>query len=216
MSTALLCASVRMWARRSVVHMSTGRVHLLVFASLTRQSFARPVGLGRFDPDSAAPCLRAALAELPDRNAELPRLVGEVVLDAGAWEVEDADRQRLQHRVVALERGRLGVLRPVGPEGDLGHLSMAGPFGGDEFGALRRAAVQQHHVGVLGVNLIELGPDQPVIVEVEPPGHGHFRPGWQERLPGRALPGGEKVAAVDHRGGEVAMADLRSAARPPG
>ena len=39
--------------------------------------------------------------------------------------------------VVALERRCLGVLGPVGLEGDLRHLAVVGPFGGDEFGALR-------------------------------------------------------------------------------
>ena len=41
-----------------------------------------------------------------------------------------------------------------------GTLRLIGPAGGDAFGALRRAAVQQHHVGMLGVDLVEPVPDQ--------------------------------------------------------
>ena len=48
---------------------------------------------------------------------------------------------------------------PVGLEGDLRDLAVVGPAGGDALGALRRAAVQQHHVGVLGVHLVEPVPD---------------------------------------------------------
>jgi hypothetical protein len=46
---------------------------------------------------------RSRAAEFPDRDTKLPRLVGEIVLDAGAGEEQDTDRQCLQHRVVALE-----------------------------------------------------------------------------------------------------------------
>jgi hypothetical protein len=80
---------------------------------------------------------RAAAPELPNRNAELLGLVGEVVLNAGAGEHHDPDRQHVENLVVAFERRGLGVLGPVGLEGDLRHLAVVGPFGGDEFGALR-------------------------------------------------------------------------------
>jgi hypothetical protein len=76
--------------------------------------------------------------------------------------------------------------------------------------------VQQHHVGMLGVDLIELGPDQAMIVEVEPAGECDFRPCGQEHLVVGALLRGEEVAAVDHRRGEIAVVDLRSVAWPPG
>ena len=86
---------------------------------------------------------RAAFAVLPDRDAELLCLVGEVVLDAGAREVQDADRQDGEHRVIAFERRCFRVLRPVRLEGDLRHLAVGHPLRGDEFGAPsapRRAA----------------------------------------------------------------------------
>lgn len=73
---------------------------------------------------------------LQNRDAQFPRLVGEVLLDPGAREDQHADRQDIQHCVVALERGRAAVLGPVGPEGDLGHLAVIGPAGGNEFRAL--------------------------------------------------------------------------------
>src|SRR6185295_19621591 len=83
---------------------------------------------------------RSRAAELPDRDTEPLRLVGEVVLDSRARKVHNADRQEFEHGVVALEWGRLGVSRPVGLEGDLWHLAVGRPFGGDQFGAFRRAA----------------------------------------------------------------------------
>src|SRR3546814_2724335 len=55
---------------------------------------------------------------------------------------------------------------PVGLEGDLHDLAVVGPAGGDALGAARAATVQQHHVGMLGVDLVERGPDALVIVEV--------------------------------------------------
>ena len=84
--------------------------------------------------------------------------------------MHDVDRQDLEQRVVALERSGLGVLRPVELEGDLRDVAVARPFAGDEFGALRRAAVQQHHFGVLGVDLVQPVPDQAMVVKVEPAG----------------------------------------------
>jgi hypothetical protein len=67
----------------------------------------------------------------------LSRLVGQVLLDAGAGENEDADRQHIEHLIVALEGCCLGVFGPIGFEGDLGHhLAVVGPAGGDTLGGL--------------------------------------------------------------------------------
>ena len=79
--------------------------------------------------------LRAAVM-LEDRDTQLAGLVGKVLLDPGAGEDQHPDRQDVQHRVVALERGRAAVLRPVGPEGDLRHLTVIGPAGRDKLRAL--------------------------------------------------------------------------------
>jgi len=87
--------------------------------------------------------LRATIAEFPDGDAEVSRLVGQVLLNAGAGENEDADRQHIGHLIVALEACCLGVFSPIAIEGDLGHLAVVGPAGGDTLGALRRTAVQR-------------------------------------------------------------------------
>src|SRR6476659_4867865 len=110
---------------------------------------------------------RSGAAEFPHRNAEPLCLVGEVVLDSRAREMHDADRQESEHGVVALEWSCLGVLRPVGLESDLWHLPGSRPFGGDQFSSLWRATMYQHHVGMLGMHLVESIPDQTVIVEIE-------------------------------------------------
>ena len=68
---------------------------------------------------------------------------------------------------------------PIGFESDLRNFAVVGPAGGDALSALRRTAVQQHHLRMLGVDLIELVPDQAVIVEVEAAGEGDLRPGGQ-------------------------------------
>ncbi|HET6237719.1 MAG TPA: hypothetical protein VFE41_22585 [Acetobacteraceae bacterium] len=57
---------------------------------------------------------RAAIVKPPDWNAEPLGLVGEIILDAGAREDHDSDREHVQHLVVALEGCGLGVLAPVG------------------------------------------------------------------------------------------------------
>lgn len=48
-----------------------------------------------------------------DRDAELLGFVGEVVLDTGARPDDDADRQNVEHGVVALKRSCLGMLAPA-------------------------------------------------------------------------------------------------------
>ena len=74
------------------------------------------------------------------------------------------------------------MLGPVGLEGDLGHAAGLGPFGRDQFGALGAATVEKDHVGILGPDLVELAPDQAVIVEVGPAGEGHLGACWQHHL----------------------------------
>src|SRR5258705_6006168 len=105
---------------------------------------------------------RSRGAEFPDGNAETFRLVGKVVLDSRARKMQDADRQQFEHGIVASERCRLGVLRPVRLESDLRYLATNSPFGGDQFGALWRTAMDQDHVGMLGVDFVEAIPDQVV------------------------------------------------------
>src|SRR6266436_59951 len=109
----------------------------------------------------------AALVELPDRNADLLRLVGEVRRDSGAGKYDDADRQDFEHLIVALERRCLGIAIPVGLEGDWRNLAVVGPASRNAICALRADDMQEHHVGVLGADLVEPVPDRAMIVEVE-------------------------------------------------
>ena len=46
--------------------------------------------------------------------------------------MKEPNGQNFQHRVVALERRRLGVPRPIRLERDLRHFAAVCPFGGDE------------------------------------------------------------------------------------
>ncbi|MTJ82864.1 MAG: salicylate synthase [Telmatospirillum sp.] len=69
---------------------------------------------------------------------------------------------------------------------------------------------------MLGADLIELIPDQPMIVEVEASGDGHFGAGWQHDLGVGPLAGGEEIFGVDHCRGQGAVADHRAGVRPPG
>ena len=104
-------------------------------------------------------------------------LVAQVLLNAGAGEDDDADRQHIEYLIVALERRCLRMFGPIRFEGDLRNLAVVGPAGGDTLGALRRTTVQQDHVQMLGMDLIELVPDQAVIVAVEAAGEGDLRSG---------------------------------------
>jgi hypothetical protein len=121
-----------------------------------------------------------------------------------------------EHLVVALERCGLGVLGPVGLEGDLRHLAVVGPAAR----CVRRPSgdppCSSTMSGCLAWTLSSVGPDQPVVVEVEPAGEGDLRSAGQQHLGLGAALGGEEVAAVDHRRGQVAMVDHRSRAWPPG
>jgi hypothetical protein len=76
--------------------------------------------------------------------------------------------------------------------------------------------MQQHHVGMLGVDLVERVPDRGMIVEVEAPGEGDLGSGGKEHLGFGAAFGSEEISAVDHRRGQRAMIDHRARARSPG
>jgi hypothetical protein len=80
-----------------------------------------------------------------------------------------------------------------------------GPAGSDTLGAARAAAVQQHHVGVLRADLVERLPDAGVIVALDATGEGDAGAGRCQHFgvsaTALATAGGEKIAAVDDRGG---------------
>jgi hypothetical protein len=88
---------------------------------------------------------------------------------------------------------------PVRLEDDLGNLALIGPAGGDLLRTPRRAAVEKHHVGVLGHHLVEHGPDALVIVTVDAAGEGDPGAFRQQDLGVRTAPRVDELAAVDHR-----------------
>ncbi len=67
--------------------------------------------------------------------------------------------------------------------------------------------MQQHHVGMLGVDLVEPVPDRAMIVEVEAASKGDLRPRGKQYLRLGPSLGGQKLPAVDHRRSERAMVD---------
>src|SRR5262249_51691838 len=69
---------------------------------------------------------------------------------------------------------------------------------------------------MLGTNLIEPVPDQPMVIEIEASAEGDFWSGWQHDVCFSSPPGGDEIAAIDHSCGKGAMADLRAIARIPG
>ena len=147
---------------------------------------------------------RAAGPETIDRDAHLAGLVGQVVLNARAGEDDDADRQAVEHLVIALERRGFGMFGPIRLEFNLRHLAVAGPGGGDAFSALRASTMHQDHVRMLGVDLIETVPDRAVIGGIATR-EGNLRPLRHQHLSFRDLSGGEEIATVDHRGCHMAM-----------
>jgi hypothetical protein len=76
--------------------------------------------------------------------------------------------------------------------------------------------MQQHHVGMLGVDLVEPLPNRVMIVEIEAAGEGDLGPSGEQQLGFGAALGCEEIATVDHRRGQGAMVDHRAGARPPG
>ena len=74
----------------------------------------------------------------------------------------------------------------------------------------------QHHVGMLGVDLVEAVPDQVVVVEVETTGEGDLRSWRQHDLGLGAALGGDEVPGVDHCRGQRAVIDERSRSGAPG
>src|SRR6266516_2200341 len=97
------------------------------------------------------------------------------------------------------------MLRPVGLEDDVRDLAVVGPAGSDALGTARAAAVQQHHGGMLGADLVERVPDALVIVVFSAAAEGDASAGRYEQLGVGTVPTGEKVAAVDHRRSERAV-----------
>ena len=160
--------------------------------------------------------LRAALAVIENGNAELLGLVGEVAGNAGAGEDDDAHRHEFEHAVVALEGCGLAVAGPVGLERDLRDAAVIGPAGGGFLGAFRRAAMEEHHIGMLGEHLVEHGPDALVVGVIDAASEGDLRAFRQQELVFGPAARGDEVPAVDHGGGQVLVIDKASGAGTPG
>src|SRR3546814_14381655 len=73
-------------------------------------------------------------------------------------------RSRIDQPLIALERRRFLVAIPVRAESDLRHPALVGPAGRSALGAGGRRPMQQHHVGMTGMNLVERRPDMAVVV----------------------------------------------------
>src|SRR3546814_3592421 len=86
----------------------------------------------------------------------------------------------------------------------------------DLLGAARGAAVQQDHAGMLGLDLVEGGPDAVMVLIVDAAGDEDARALGQEDLGLRAALGVDEVAAVDAGGGQGAVIDLGAGQRLPG
>src|SRR5262247_3998720 len=91
---------------------------------------------GRSYVSALSPRQRSGAAAIPDWDAKLLRLVGEVRRDARAGEYDHTDREDLEEPVVALERRGPGVPVPVRLEHDLRHVAIIGPAGGNSLRAL--------------------------------------------------------------------------------
>jgi hypothetical protein len=76
--------------------------------------------------------------------------------------------------------------------------------------------MQQHHVGVLGLHLVEAVPDGAMVVEFEPTGECNLGPSRHQHLGLDAALGSDEIATVDHRARQGTMVDHRAGARPPG
>jgi hypothetical protein len=72
------------------------------------------------------------------------------------------------------------------------------------------------HVGVLGVHFVEEIPDSNVVVALEAASESDLWTSRHQRLDLSATLGGEIVPAVDHRGGQGTVVDLRAGAGTPG
>jgi hypothetical protein len=142
--------------------------------------------------------LCAAAAKVEEWDTQVSGLVRKIVLNAGARENDDPNREDVEHLVVALEWGRFPVPVPVGLEGDLRHFTMFSPAGSDFLGVLGITTVEKHHVGVLGMHPVESGPDS-LDVSVVATREGDLGPGWQHHLSFGPSARGDEVAAVDER-----------------
>lgn len=93
-------------------------------------------------------------------------------------------------------------------------MASAGRFGRQRCaGVLRAAAMQQHHVGMAGMQPVERVPDTDIIVAVDAAGEGDARTSGRQQFGIGLAAGSEEVAAVDYCGGQGAAVDHRAGLR---
>ncbi|MBB3133210.1 hypothetical protein FHS26_000913 [Rhizobium pisi] len=126
-----------------------------------------------------------------------------LAIDARAGKHDDASRHDREHLVVAAEWSGLGMLPPVRREGDLCHVAGLGPAGCYTLGAFRRTAVEQNHIWMLELRLVELCLDALVIVVIHTAGESDLGPGRDQHLGLGAAACGKEIPGVDHRRGDV-------------
>ena len=130
----------------------------------------------------------------------LARFVDQVLGDARTGEGDDALRQQVQQLVVAPEGRCLAVAVPIGLADHLVDVATFRPLGGDAFGT-RSAAVEEDHVIVFCLRLVELLPDGVGIADVLAAGEGDEGALGQMRAGLFILAGADEVAGVDGGGG---------------
>ena len=138
-----------------------------------------------------------------DGDAEPVRLVDEVVGDARAWERDDALGQEAEQLVVAPEGSGPSVCVPVGLADDLVDAVPLRPARRYLLGP-RTAAVDEHHVCVLGLELVEMPDDGAHIVRLLAARHGDEGSLGEVRRVLAVLSRPLEVARVDHGRGEFA------------
>jgi hypothetical protein len=95
-----------------------------------------------------------------------------------------------------LEGRGIAVPGPVGLEDDLRDLAAIGPAGGDALGPAGAAAMEEHHVRMLGADFVERVPDAADIVAVGAAGKRDAGAGRGEEVGVGAAAGGEVLAAM--------------------
>ena len=156
--------------------------------------------------------VRASCSNAVDGDAEPVGLVDEVVCDARARERDDALGQEAEQLVVAPEGSRPAVRVPVGLADDLVDAVALGPAGRYLLRA-RTAAVDEHHVFVLGLDLVEMRDDFAYVVRLLAARDGDERSLGEVCGVLAVLPRPLEVARVDHGRGE--LAGLRNVGASP-
>ena len=191
---------------QSIVDPENPKTALSVRAMLTAN-----LGALEFLPDTGKPF---SIREW-NRDAELPRLVHEVLGDAGAGERDDAFRQEVQQVVVAAEGCGASVPVPIRLADDLLDAVALCPACRDLLDA-GAATMHKHHVGVFLAGLVQPGDDGGGVGNILPAGDGDKRSVGKVRRGLAVLAGAHEVAGVDGGGSQMpGAAGVTADARTP-